>query len=170
MPLKQNLLLNNHFNMSISDIDIIIGATNKMDGFHSHIIEQQELVIAYDKYPMESLDLISIDEYYRMPQVSVDFIDKYNTFREYLGHTDSRNIIYRVSSIELLKNILSDKYIVTLTDKLAKVIGLKYIPLPLKTNSLPIYMHTPKSKYNDVKNKWVRSIILETLKEIKEDK
>ena len=163
IPLKQNFILKYGFDKTNSNVDLIIGSTNKINNFNDYIIDSQKLVIAYDRYPIKNN--LTREDYYKLPQISVDFIGSENILRNYIGTDDPRNIKYRLSSVELLKQLLQDQYIVTLTREVAESIGLKYQNLPFDTDEIPIYMLVPNEKNYDHKNKWIREQVIQVINE-----
>ena len=160
-PLKPNYTfqlgeINNNLN-----IDAIIGCTNLLNGFDYEILEEHNLALVYDSYEGLKQEDMTFDKYLNLPHISVDISIGDNFFSSYLKE-DHRNIILRTQNLELLKKILSNKYVVTLTKEVARTVGLNFMNLPFDTQPVPVYLLYPKNESNTTKNLWIRSTIKST--------
>lgn len=157
VPLRMHSFLNKADDM---EIDVIIGSIGIIDGFDNEIIDKHSLVLAYDDFPI-SKEIINLEYYKDLPHISIDYGKQDNFFLKYLGSQDPRNILIRTTNLSILKNLLSDKYVATLTKEIAEAHGLKFIDLPFATDPLDVHILYPTTHKHDSKSQWIRSIVKE---------
>ena len=55
-----------------TEVDVIIGAMEVIEGFADETLEKHNLVLAYDRFPLTTKE-ISLETYKKLPHVSADF-------------------------------------------------------------------------------------------------
>ena len=152
------------------DYDLIFGPYNRVRNFDDDIYYMDELVLIYDRFFQNPPKEIGFEEYLQLPHVAMVTETDKNIFSYALGfEKDPRNIIMHIASPKSAVPLLQDKYVLTSTTTMAKVLDLNYIPFAFKQfPEVPVKAVYPSRLKCDAKNMWIRQVfkktIMETLK------
>lgn len=138
--------------------DIIIGFYENVPEFNTKVIAEDEIVLAYDRYPLTTKSL-DYETYIQLPHVVHSLNSENNLFiQTYLGNPDPRNIKVRCAMIDRIIPLLQDRYVATLLAKYALFKGLKIMPLPFKTAKAPVTLSYPRRLEHNLQSIWLREL------------
>ena len=61
----------------------------------------------------------------------------------------------------MCRQLLKDRYVITITRIFADFVGLNYVKLPFKTNKIAMTIAYPERLEHNAKNKWLRTLCKE---------